>query len=470
MQVRVPRRVLFGLAILGGLALMVAAFASWSVLRAPDESEATGLYAGSLGARVLVIAPHPDDEVIAPGGLTATAIASGATVRTVVVTAGDGFKKAARLISGGPLSPKVFRELGTLRFPETQASFEALGVPPGDRVYLGYGDASVPALWDEGWDRDVVARNGCTSTPYPFAFTAGAPYRGASLAADLGRILEEYAPTSVVYPDPDDNHPDHWSTAAFVEYVLESRGYEGDRYTYLAHFGHYPFPWAYLPNAYMRPPADLVDQGTEWHSLALTEAARETKARALSQHRSQLRIPHMYVYLRSFLRRNELFGTYAPARALASAEPSTSAAPTPDPDDHDLVVRDPGTGTLPAAVRGAASVRGVRFARGPERVWMGIAIDGGPRPAYDCGFHLRLFGGEGPRRIDVTVAGGQTKVWDQFSNSVSPAVVEVARSGDTLWLGLPASAFDGVRSALVSGDVRPGGRLRVRSAWRVVRF
>jgi hypothetical protein len=101
---------------------------------------------------------------------------------------------------------------------------------------------------------------------------------------------------------------------------------------------------------------------------------------------------------------------------------------------------------------------------------MGIAIDGGPRPAYDCGFHLRLFGGEGPRRIDVTVAGGQTKVWNQFSNSVSPAVVEVARSGDTLWVGLPASAFAGVRSALVSGDVRPSGRLRARSAWRVVRF
>jgi N-acetyl-1-D-myo-inositol-2-amino-2-deoxy-alpha-D-glucopyranoside deacetylase len=469
---RLPvRRISFvWLAILGGLVLMVAAFAASSLLRAPDENEAAGLYVGSLGARVLVIAPHPDDEVIAPGGLTATAIASGATVRTIVVTAGDGFKKAARLISGGPLSPKVFRELGTLRYPETQASFEALGVPAADRVYLGYGDASVSALWDQGWDSDVVARNGCTSTPYPFAFTAGAPYRGASLAADLDRVIDEYAPTAVVYPDPDDNHPDHWSTAAFVEYVLESRGYEGDRYTYLAHFGRYPFPWAYLPNAYIRPPAELVDQGTEWHTLSLTDAARETKARALSQHRSQMRIPHMYVYLRSFLRRNELFGTYAPARALASAEPSASAPPTPDPNDRDLVVRDPGTGTLPAIVRGAASVRGVRFARGPERIWMGIAIKGGPRPAYDCGFHLRLFGGEGPRRIDVTVAGGQTKVWDQFSNSSSPAAVEVARSGDTLWVGLPASAFDGVRSALVSGDVRPSGRIRARSAWRVVRF
>jgi N-acetyl-1-D-myo-inositol-2-amino-2-deoxy-alpha-D-glucopyranoside deacetylase len=459
-------RVFLGLALLAGVAVMAAAFAASSVLHAPDENEATGLYAASLGARVLVIAPHPDDEVIAPGGLTVTAIASGARVRTVVITAGDGFKKAARLISGGPLSPEVFRQLGTLRYPETQASFDELGVPQNDRVYLGYGDASVSALWDEGWDHEVLARNGCTSTPYPFALAPGAPYRGASLAADLERAISDYSPTAIVYPDPDDNHPDHWSTAAFVDYVLESRGYAGGRYTYLAHYGHYPFPWAYLPNAYMRPPAELVDRDTEWHSLELTDAAREKKARALSQHRSQFRIPHMYVYLRAFLRRNELFGTYAPVHAATRA----SGPPELEPDDRDMVVRDPGTGTLSAVLGSAGSVRGVRMVRGSERVWVGVAIQGGPRPGYDCGFHLRVFGGGVPRRLDVTVATGQTRIRSDFSNSVAPQSVEVARSGNTLWLGLPASILDGVRSVMVSGDVRSGGRLRSRSAWRVVRF
>jgi N-acetyl-1-D-myo-inositol-2-amino-2-deoxy-alpha-D-glucopyranoside deacetylase len=464
------RRILLGLALLGGLALMVVSLAAWSAFRAPRDDEATGLYVGALGARVLVVAPHPDDEVIAPGGLTATAIASGATVRTVVVTAGDGFKKAARLISGGPLSPEAFRELGALRYPETQASFDSLGVPQADRVYLGYGDAGVMAMWDENWDREVVARNGCTSTPYPFAFTAGAAYRGSSLAADLDRVIADYDPTSVVYPDPDDNHPDHWSTAAFVEYVLESRGYGGGRYTYLAHYGHYPFPWGYLPNAYLRPPVGLVDRVTAWHSLELTDAARQAKALALSRHRSQLRIPHMYVYLRSFLRRNELFGTYTPRRSRASADAHASAPPKPDPDGHDLVVRDPGTGVLSPLVPRTGSIKGLRLVRGPERVWFGMAIEGGPRPGYDCGFHLRLFGDGDPRRLDVTVANTQAKVRSDFSNSVIPASVEVATSGDTLWMGMPASTLDGARSALASGDVGTSGRIRVRSAWRVVRF
>jgi N-acetyl-1-D-myo-inositol-2-amino-2-deoxy-alpha-D-glucopyranoside deacetylase len=457
MRLPTRRRLLIVLTAAGVVALMAAAFAAWSVFAAPDESEAVHLYVGALGPRILVVAPHPDDEVIAPGGLTATAIASGAQVRTVVVTAGDGFKKAARLISGGPLSPAVFRKLGTLRFPETQASFEALGVPVGDRVYLGYGDASVMAMWDEGWDTSVVARNGCTSTPYPFAYTHDAPYRGASLAADLERVIEEYDPTAIVYPDPDDNHPDHWATAAFVDYVLESRGYAGGRYTYLAHYGHYPYPWAYLPNAYLRPPSGLVDRGTVWHDLTLTDAAREAKAAALSRHRSQLRIPHMYVYLRSFLRRNELFGTHAPARPRAS----TSASPGADPSGRDLVVEE---------APSAGSARGVRLVRGPERVWMGIAIEGGPRPGHDCGFHMRLLGGGSPKRLDVTVAGDVVKVWDGSSNSIDPGPVEIARSGDTLWIGVPSSLLEGRHSVMLSADVRPGRRGRSRTAWRVVRL
>jgi LmbE family N-acetylglucosaminyl deacetylase len=452
------QRLRFGLALIGVVALMAAVWAASGVFLPPDESEIAPLDVRSLGARVLVIAPHPDDEVIAPGGLTVATIASGARVRTVVVTAGDGFKKAARLVSGGRLSPAVFRELGMRRFPETQASFDALGVPAGDRVYLGYGDAGVMAMWDEGWD-------GCTATPYPFAYTPEAPYRGVSLVADLARVIEEYHPTTVIYPDPDDSHPDHWSTAAFVDYVLESRDYRGGRFTYLAHYGHYPFPWAYLPNAYMRPPPELVDRGTQWRSVTLTDAAREAKARSLSRHRSQLRIPHMRVYLRSFLRRNELFGAYAPARPRATA---SDASPEGDPDDRDLVVREPRAGSLPTLSRGAGSVGGIRLVRGTKRVWMGIAIEGGPRPGYDCGFHVRLFGDGAPRRLDITVVGDATKVWRHASDSIAPATVEVARSGDTLWIGLPASLLAGRRSIMVSGDVRPPGRKRSRSAWRVV--
>nr|MBP6330775.1 PIG-L family deacetylase [Dokdonella sp.] len=39
--------------------------------------------------RVLVLAPHPDDEVLATGGLIQQALAAGAALRVIVATDGD---------------------------------------------------------------------------------------------------------------------------------------------------------------------------------------------------------------------------------------------------------------------------------------------------------------------------------------------------------------------------------------------
>ncbi|MFQ3611471.1 MAG: PIG-L family deacetylase, partial [Fimbriimonadales bacterium] len=45
--------------------------------------------------RLLIIAPHPDDEVLGCGGLIAEAVRQGSAVRVVAITAGDGFSGAA---------------------------------------------------------------------------------------------------------------------------------------------------------------------------------------------------------------------------------------------------------------------------------------------------------------------------------------------------------------------------------------
>ena len=53
------------------------------------------------GPRLLVIAPHPDDETVGAGGAIATARRRGWTVTIVYVTSGDGFWQAVRK-QGGP--------------------------------------------------------------------------------------------------------------------------------------------------------------------------------------------------------------------------------------------------------------------------------------------------------------------------------------------------------------------------------
>jgi len=66
------------------------------------------------GERLLVVAPHPDDETLGAGGLIQRVVARGGEVRIVLVTAGDGYVEA------------VTHETGQLR--------------PAASAYIGYGE------------------------------------------------------------------------------------------------------------------------------------------------------------------------------------------------------------------------------------------------------------------------------------------------------------------------------------------
>ena len=46
------------------------------------------------GERLLVLAPHPDDETISSAGLIKRVLEKGGSVRTVVVTSGDAYVDA----------------------------------------------------------------------------------------------------------------------------------------------------------------------------------------------------------------------------------------------------------------------------------------------------------------------------------------------------------------------------------------
>lgn len=457
-------------AVLGGIIVIGIGYSALATLGTGGNAADTHpLTLSGFGARVLVIAPHPDDEVIAPGGLTWEARRSGADVRAVVLTCGDGFKKAARTLGMGRATPESYLKLGTMRYRECSDALAALDVPPGDRIFLGYPDAGLRSLWEFDWDPDQVhlGRNGHTEVPYDFGYRKGAPYCGASVAADLEAIIADYRPTAIVYPDPNDQHPDHRAGAAFVEYALYDSGYDCRRFTYIAHFGHYPFPWAYLPSGSLSVPEDLREVGTRWEAFPLTADAQAKKLEALKRYSSQMRIPHMNVYLRSFVRRNELFGTYAPARPLRL---ENDAAPPSSSDAHDVVLREPVDATTPAILRKGAVPTQVRMAVGAKRLWLGITVPGSSTTPRPCALHLRLLGGRVPERFDATVSGDVVEVSKRSSGSLAPADVVLERTGDTLWLGLPAALVEGRTAGLVAGEVIAPSGQTAATAWRPVLF
>jgi LmbE family N-acetylglucosaminyl deacetylase len=84
---------------------------------------------------VTLLAPHPDDEVLAAGGLLALLAGAGVPVRVVSVTDGEASNP------GGSVPPA---ELAALRAAETAAALAALGVT--DRTRLGLPDGGAAGL------------------------------------------------------------------------------------------------------------------------------------------------------------------------------------------------------------------------------------------------------------------------------------------------------------------------------------
>ena len=92
-------------------------------------------------ARVLVVAPHPDDELLAVGGLLSLLSQAGTTVDVLAVTDGEASHP------GGSLSPA---ELARLRVRETEVALQRLGTT-GSVTRLGLpdggcGDLEAPVL------------------------------------------------------------------------------------------------------------------------------------------------------------------------------------------------------------------------------------------------------------------------------------------------------------------------------------
>ena len=78
--------------------------------------------------RLLVLAPHPDDETLSAAGLIRQVFEHGGTVRTVVVTAGDAYVEAIqRDLGKRQLTKTDFLNYGEKRLAESRSAAKVLG-------------------------------------------------------------------------------------------------------------------------------------------------------------------------------------------------------------------------------------------------------------------------------------------------------------------------------------------------------
>lgn len=279
---------------------------AWLSRRLPEAASLTG------ADRLLVLAPHPDDEVLAAGGQVQQAIASGAAVRIVWLTAGDGFD----LASGRPAPHhEALRKLALRRMEEANRAAEILGVPAEGRVFLGYPDQGLLRLFLTHYYLPYTSSHtALDSVSYPGCRSAGAPYTGQALEADLESVVNEFAPTRVLTPSPLDAHPDHQATAYFAMRILGKLGWEDRLRYYIVHGGYeYPLPKGLHPRLPLYP----APRGRRlpWRRLELTEAQVERKLEATRAHASQTRL--IGNFMLAFVRRSELISPLPiPVRTL----------------------------------------------------------------------------------------------------------------------------------------------------------
>ena len=162
----------------------------------------------SAGARLLVFAPHPDDETLATGELIQAARAAGAPVRVVFATDGDNNPWPQRWCEKRfRIGPAERARWGQRRRAEAIAALGRLGVDAGDATFLGWPDLGLT----EALERDDAAIDRLTAE------------------------IAGFAPTHVAVPSLRDRHPDHAALRVLTELALRRAGHHCEMLGYVVH-------------------------------------------------------------------------------------------------------------------------------------------------------------------------------------------------------------------------------------------
>jgi len=266
--------------------------------------------------RILVLAPHPDDEVLGAGGVIQQAVAMKLPVKIVFLTYGDSNQWSFLLYRKHPVFfPGAVETMGLVRHDEAIDSSRILGVEAQDLIFLGYPDFGTLNIWYYHWNQRPAYRSIMTrviAVPYKGAYHFGAPYMGEDIVGDLRSILRDYKPTKIFVSHPADHNGDHLAYYLYLRVALWDEGMEGvDLYPYLIHYLTWPKPKGFHPEKYLTPPDALADDET-WRQYHLSAVQLVNKKKALQAHKTQyISSPR---YLLSFVKFNELFGDIPPLR------------------------------------------------------------------------------------------------------------------------------------------------------------
>lgn len=179
-----------------------------------------GWATGTARVDVLVIAPHPDDEVLMAAAAMERALEQHRRVAVVLVTNGDF----------------TCDRSGWVRQAESIAALEALGVSEDDVHFLGYPDGALSELGEQplGPRGRTEPDGDCAQASGTYANRGAGridehsrrtghpgPWTAEGLTEDLVSLLDRLRPTDVYVSHGIDAHPDHAATYVYFRRALD---------------------------------------------------------------------------------------------------------------------------------------------------------------------------------------------------------------------------------------------------------
>lgn len=256
------------------------------------------------GNRILVIAPHPDDETVGAGSAILLALSHHFSVTVVVITNGDSYMRSAkRLFHKRYIEPLDMRKYGAIRSSETIKACSILGLQRHHVIFLGFPDKGLAALWGIKFPL-FVYHNKYTRTDQTYgkdAWTKGQPYTHLSVSHDLQYLIQTLHPTDIFFPLQMDKNKDHAATSQFVMDALKRTSSLARYHQYLVHYGKaYPNgQWGLNSQRSLIIPSSLQNETMKqgvWEYAYLSKPQVQKLSKAVMQYHSQLLVTPKYLH------------------------------------------------------------------------------------------------------------------------------------------------------------------------------
>ena len=418
--------------------------------------------------RLLVLAPHTDDETLSSAGLILAAKRAGIDVRVVIATNGDG-SRSTEIGSFHKILPhsQDYIHLGNIRQQESLAALKVLGLSPDQVYFLSYPDRGSAAMWSNNWSEANPYHSpfsGADRSPYQITYDPHSVYSGQDYLADLTSILASYRPDLIIYPHPDDIHPDHWGLNVFTRLAItllahRDPTFQPDQYTYLVHRYDFPTPTGYLPQDGLVPPAAIYALNPIWFRWDLSPQDIALKERAIRQYRSQ--IPTLGRLLESFVRTNELFAPVVDA-SLQLVEQGNAQNPASWVNEAGRPIQalqlEPAHDTIVLNALPSSALTALYAARDDAGTfWMCVQADGPTSREVTYTLHLKALTSNGIQDYQVR------------TSNLKATGHKAQRSGVNVCDQIPLAALGNPWAIYIGADSEgPGNLLLDRVGWQMV--